>query len=158
MMKRTFAAYLLCLCTLLLASCSSQLTPSKIAAIENDILQVHSQVTAAAENLDADGMFEYILDSEETTIQTGDVIQNRQQALSDVKKSMANSETIQYQFEQKNVTVLSPTRAEMDVIGKSINTTPNGRVRTFPFTQKILFVLTDDGWRIQHAQHIPENV
>ncbi len=156
-MQRRLTALLLCLSTLLLSSCSNHLTQSKIARIEKAILDVHKQLVTAAENRDADAMFEYILDSDETTIQIGDIVQSRPQALESVRQSFQGFSKIQYEFEQKQVTVLSPNSAEMTVKGKSIDTTHDGRVLTFPFTQKNLFVLTDDGWKIKTAHHIPEN-
>ena len=156
-MQHKVAALILCMNTLLLASCSSHLTQSKTDRIEKAILDVHTQLVTAAENRDADAMFAYILDSDETVIQTGNTVQNRQQALESVRNSFQQFSKIQYEFQQKQVTVLSPTSAEMTVKGKSIDTTHDGRVLTFPFTQKLLFVLTDDGWEIKTAHHIPEN-
>ena len=155
-MQRKLAALLICLSPLLLMSCSNHLTQSKIAAIEKDVLDVHTQLVAAAENRNADAMFEYILDSDETIIQTGDIAQTRQQALESVRSSFQGFAKIQYEFEQKQITVLSPTRAEMATRGRSVDTTKDGRVLTFPFTQKTLFVLTDDGWKIQSAHHVTE--
>ena len=143
-------------CLVLLTSCSDSLSQSKVDKIEKAILDVHAKLVKAAENLDADAMFEYILDSDETTIQTGDVVQNRNDALESVRESFARFSKIQYDFDLVEVTVLTPTTAEMNVKGKSVDTTTNGRVLTFHFRQKNLYVLTDDGWKLKHAQHMPE--
>lgn len=140
----------------LLTSCS-HLTKSKIAAIENAVLDVHQKLTAAAESRNADAMFEYILDSDQTLIQTGDTVQTRRQALESVREGFQQFEKIQYEFTQRQITVLSPEEAEMTAVGRSINTTYNGRILTFPFTQTIGFVLTDDGWKIKYARHTPQN-
>ena len=122
-MKRQYSALVLCLSTFLLASCSNRLTESKIAGIDKEILKVHAELTAAAENRDADAMFEYILDSDETVIQTGDVAQTRQQALESVRRSFQQFSKIRYEFDEKQVTVLSPDSAEMMVRGRSFDTT-----------------------------------
>lgn len=155
-MKQQYSALVLCLTIFLLASCSG-LTQSKIAGIDKEILKVHAELTAAAENRDADAMFAYILDSDETVIQTGDVAQTRQQALESVRRSFQQFSSIRYEFDEKQVTVLSQDSAEMTVRGRSIDTTADGRVLRFSFTQEILFVFTDNGWKIKHAHHIPEN-
>ena len=153
-----FIVTVLCLGLLLLSSCGQQLTKSKRAAIENAVFDVHKQLVAAAENRDADAMFEYILDSDETVIQIGDSVQTRREALESIRNSFQSFQEIRYEFTQKQLTILSPTKVEMTARGRSINTTPDGRVLTFPFTQISRFVLTDNGWKVQYAHHIPETI
>lgn len=156
-MQQKVIAFIICVSIFMLTSCSNQLTQTKITTIENAVLDVHTKLVAAAENRDADGMFEYILDSEETVIQVGDIAQDRQQTLESVRKNFKGLSKIQYEFQQRDITVLKPDTAEMATQGKTIDTTHDGRVFTYLFTQKLLFILTDDGWKIKYAHHIIEN-
>jgi hypothetical protein len=155
-MQRAFSLILICLSLVLVNGCSQQLTESKIETINNDILSVHGQITAHAENGDVDAMFEYILDSEETYIQTGDFIQTRQESLEGVRKAFQQFSKIQYAFAERQVTVLTPKTAEMFIKGQATITGHDGSQGTSVFTQKILFVLTDTGWKIQNAHYAPQ--
>lgn len=157
-MQRKHAVLSICLgMSLLLASCSQHLTKSKIAGIEKEVLGIYGQMIAAAEALDAAKMFDYILDSKETVIQSDDQIQTRQQALKSVTESFQRLASLRYEFEQKQAAVLSSTTTEITVKGKSTATTDDGRSFTTSFSQTLLFVLTDDGWRMRHAHHVIEN-
>jgi hypothetical protein len=141
----------------MLASCNQNLSKSKMAAVESEVLAVHEQMIKAAEALDTEKMFQYILDSEETVIQNNDRIENRQQAMQSVSKSFEGVRKLQYHIEQRQVAVLSPTMAEMTGKGKSVMITDDNRVITTPFRQTLRFVVTDDEWKIQYAHHITED-
>jgi hypothetical protein len=156
-MQHKCLAVAACLAVLMLASCSQNLTKSKIAAVESEVLAAHEQMIKAAEALDVEEMFHYILDSEETVIQNNDRIENRHQAMQSVARSFEGIRKLRYDIEQRQVTVLSPTTAEMAAKGKSVVTVDDNRVFTAPFSQTLRFVLTDDGWKIRYAHHVTEN-
>ena len=86
-MQRIYPIIATCLAVSMLASCNQNLKKSKMAALESEVLAVHEQMIKAAEALDTEKMFQYILDSEETVIQNNDRIENRQQAMQSVSKS-----------------------------------------------------------------------
>lgn len=153
-MKHTFAIVSLGAAALLLSSCG--LTPSKIAAMEKQVLAAHAQMVAAAEKLDAETMFEFILDSDETVIQSGSRVQNRQEALKSTRKSFEGLRSLHYEFAQKQVTVLSPTTAEMAVKGTTIAVTGKERTFNVQFTQTLRFVRTKTGWKMKYAHHVVE--
>jgi hypothetical protein len=156
-MHHTHPVIAICLAVLTLAACNQNLTKPKMAAVESEVLAVHEQMIKAAEALDTEKMFQYILDSEETVIQNNDRIENRQQAMQSVSKSFEGVRKLQYHIKQRQVTVLSPTMAEMTVKGKSVMITDDNRVFTTPFSQTLRFVLTDGEWKIQYAHHVTED-
>ena len=155
-MQRIYPIIATCLAVSMLASCNQNLKKSKMAAVESEVLAVHEKMIKAAEALDTEKMFQYILDSEETVIQNNDRIENRQQAMQSVSKSFEGVRKLRYHIEQRQVAVLSPTMAEMTVKGKSVIITDDNRVFTTPFSQTLRFVLTDGEWKIQYAIHITE--
>ncbi len=153
-MKRTFTIISLGIAALLLSSCG--LTQSKVAAIEGQVLTAHEQMVTAAENLDAETMFETILDSDETIIQNNNRVQNRSQALKSIRDSFVGLSSLRYEFTQKQVTVLSPTTAELTVKGTSTAVTRQEQSFTAAFSQNLQFVRTKAGWKLQYAHHVVE--
>jgi len=121
-------------------------------AIEKAILKTFAEITKAAESVDAEKLFSYVLDTEKgCLISNGKITLTRQEALEDYKASNAGIAGVVYTFDKHYVTVISSETAIMAVEGRFKATTTDGRTFTFPMAQTIVFVLKDDGWRVLHS-------
>jgi len=128
--------------------------PGGGAAIEKAVLEASARSTAAAESLDVDGLFGFMLDTDKgSVIQGGILVPTREQALQQTRNRFRGIRAIRYNWKRRLVTVLSPTVALLVGDGESTFTTESGDTITTPFAQTAVFVLTGGEWKIQHAHH-----
>jgi uncharacterized protein (TIGR02246 family) len=120
--------------------------------VEDAILAVSAEMTTAAEAVDVDLLFGYMLDTETgSLIQNGNVMATRQEALERVRRNLQNISRIQYRWRRQYVTVLSPDAAVLTSEGESTATTTTGDTFTTPFAQTVVFVLKAGTWKAIHA-------
>ena len=134
----------------------SELTASARAAIEKAVLEVNAQMTRAAEDLDIDRLFSFMLANDRgSIIQSGTVFLTREEALDTVKRSFLGVAAIKYRWKRQLVTAISPTTALLVCDGESEIRTAQDPPATFvtPFAQTVLFVLTDGKWKALHAHN-----
>ncbi len=137
------------LSTLLLAA--SEL---ETKSIEAAVLDTNAKMTQAAQALDADRMFSFMLDTNKgSVIQNGAIALTREQALDQVRRGFRGLSKIEYRWKQQHVTVVSPTVAVLVGEGESTATTQQGETFVTPFAQTQVFKLTDGTWKILHAHH-----
>ena len=123
-------------------------------AIEAAVLETSAQITQAAQALDADRMFSFMLETDKgSVIQNGAITLTRQQALDQVRRGFRGLSKIEYRWKQQYVTVVSPTVAVLVGEGESTATTQQGETFVTPFAQTNVFVLTDGHWKLLHGHH-----
>jgi len=128
-------------------------------AIEQEILKVHVEMVKAAENSDADGLFNYVIDGcKGVIIQDGRITMTRQEALDATKQGLRGLKDISYKFNRKNITVISPTTAIWVADGTTSATViEDGRQLNISFAETIVFTLKDGQWKVFHAHRSVPN-
>ena len=124
------------------------------AAIEKAVLEANAQMTAAANSLNADAFFEYILDSAKgVIIQNGTLFKTRQEALEAVKRGFLGIAKLDRQIESPQVTVVSPELALLTGEGTTHATFTDGREMTTHFAVSLIFQLKDGQWKVLHGHY-----
>jgi ketosteroid isomerase-like protein len=124
------------------------------AGVEKAILDVHTQMTRAAEARDVDAMFRFILPNERGSIvQSGFLFLSRDDAQASVKSNFSAVERVQYRWKHQMVTVISADCALLVADGESEATFNDGRSATAPFAQSVVFVRKDGEWKVLHAHY-----
>lgn len=122
------------------------------AEVERAVLDVFARATRAARARDVEQLFSHMLETEKgSIIQNGRFVATRQQALDQTAQSMRGIRAIDYTWNRRHVTVLSPTAALLTLEGESTATTEQGETLRTPFCQSIVFVRTDGQWKIVHS-------
>ena len=119
---------------------------------EKAVLARLDEIQKAAQELDADKVFSYVLENNNgALVQNGKLLLTRKDALESTIAGFAGLQKISYQFNQQHVTLLSPTIALVVGEGSSTAITDSGRTVTRPFAQSVIFVLTNKNWMVIHA-------
>ncbi len=126
-------------------------TPDR-GAIEKAVLETGAQMTRAAESLDIDRLFSFMLPNDQGSIvQYGNVFLTREQALAQTKQNLRGIRKLEYRWNQQHVTVVSPGVALLVSEGESLATTEQGETFSAPFAQTLVMVLKDGQWKVLHA-------
>ncbi len=121
-------------------------------AIEKAVLETNAQMTRAAENLDVDRLFSFMLPNDKGSIvQYGSVLLTREQALAQARENLRGISKLEYRWRQQYVNVISPTVALLVSEGESRATTEQGETFSTPFAQTLVLVLTGGQWKVLHA-------
>lgn len=121
-------------------------------SVEDAVLAVSAEMTRAAEALDADRLFTYMLETDRVSvIQNGVVSATRQEALERVRSNLRGISKIRYHWKRQYVTVLSPQVALLTAEGESVVSTSAGDTFTAPFAQTVVFTLRAGEWKAIHA-------
>jgi len=126
------------------------------AEIEKTILAQLNEIQTAAQALDAERVFTFVLDNETGVIaQNGKIFLTRSNALESTRQdfeSLRNAGArVEYHFDYQHVTLLSPTIALATGEGTTSITTQDGKNPQLQFAQSVLFVLTNGDWKVFHA-------
>jgi uncharacterized protein (TIGR02246 family) len=123
-------------------------------SIEAAVLDTSAKMTQAAQALDADLMFSFMLETNKgSVIQNGIIALTREQALDQVRRGFRGLSKIEYRWKQQHVTVVSPTLAILVGEGESTATTQQGDTFMTPFAQTQVYALKDGRWKVLHAHH-----
>jgi len=135
------------------------ISPEQQKAIEKAILQVHSDMVKAAESMDANALYSHVLDMNKGVIvQDGTILKTRQEALDVTKQGLQGFKDISYKFNQKHITVISPTIALWVADGTTSATIiEDGREINVAFAETIVFVQKDGQWKVLHAHRSVPN-
>jgi len=138
---------------------ASTLSTEQQKAIEKEILKVHDEMVKAAENSDADGLFNYVVDGcKGVIVQDGRITMTRQEALDSTRQGLQGLTDISYTFNNKLITVISPTLAVWVADGTTSATIiEDGRQLNITFAETIIFTLTDGQWKVFHAHRSVPN-
>ena len=125
---------------------------SNPAETEKAVLARLGQIQEAAQALDPERVFSYVLENDKgALVQNGRWLQTRAEALESTRRGFQGLQAVHYAFEQQNITLLSPTVALAVGQGVSAATTKDGRSFTIPFSQSVVLVLTNGEWKVFHA-------
>ena len=123
-------------------------------AVEAAVLEAHHQMTAAAEALDAEEFFAFILDSARgPVIEDGRLFANRADALEAVRTGFEGVASVERVYETTDVTVISEEAALLTGNGTSTVTLQDGRRLDGRFAVSLVFVLRDGAWRVLHGHY-----
>ena len=121
-------------------------------AIEAAVLAVNAEMERAAEAVDAERLFSFMLDTDKgSIIQNGVFLATRDEALQRVTANLRGIRKIEYRWKRQHVTALSTDVALLTAEGESIVTTTEGQMITTPFAQTVVFVLRESHWKALHA-------
>ena len=111
-----------------------------------------AEIQDAAERLDPDGVFRFVLENDKgALVQDGRILLTRDDALKSTKQGFKGLSRISYQFDHQHVTLLSPTIALVVGEGDSSATTNDGRTFDTRFAQSVVLMKSDGQWKVAHA-------
>lgn len=120
--------------------------------LEEAVLTTSAEMTRAAEAVDAERLFSFMLDTDKgSVIQNGVFLATREEALQRVKANLRGISKIEYRWKRQHVTELSAEVALLTAEGESVATTTEGQVFTTPFAQTVVFVMREGHWKALHA-------
>ena len=123
-------------------------------AIERAVLETNARMTQAADRMDVDAFFEYIVDSDQCVIiQNGTVFKTRQEAVQAVQSGYAGLAKLDRQFKNPKVTVVSPDVALLASEGTVSATLSDGRHIDARFAVSLVFVLRDGKWKVLQGHY-----
>lgn len=122
------------------------------SGVEKAVLARLDEIQRAAQGLDADKVFSFVLENDEgALVQNGRLFLTRQEALDSTRKGFEGLQKVSYQLNQQHVNLLSPTIALVVGEGSSSATLADGRNITTLFAQSVVLVLTNGEWKVMHA-------
>lgn len=122
------------------------------AAIERSVLAAYDQMTAAAERIDTDALFQHVRDNDRGALVTsGRLLMTRGEALAETRRNFEQLSAIKYRFDKRHVTVLSADAAIVVATAISDVTTTDGRNFSAPFVQTVVMVRDNTGWKVLHT-------
>ena len=139
---------------LLFAQQKPATTDSSDQAIRNAVLETNDRMAKAANSLDLEGFFSYILDTDKGSIvQNGTVFKSRQEAREAVKQGFMGVEKMERRFVNPQVTVISPEVVLLTSEGTLAATLTDGRTMEGRFAVSLVFVRKDGGWKLLHGHY-----
>jgi ketosteroid isomerase-like protein len=131
---------------------SSESKGTATADSEKAVLKTLERIQNAAEELNADKVFSYVLENDHgALIQNGRMFASRAEALESTRQGLSGLQKVQYRFDQQSISLLSPTVALAVSQGTTSVTTSDGRSFSRPFVQSVVLVLTNGDWKVFHS-------
>jgi ketosteroid isomerase-like protein len=122
------------------------------AKIEAQVKATYAQITKAAESVDAERLFRFVLDNDKgALIRNGRITLTCQEAFYNYKRNIVGIQRVSYKMDREYVTVVSPETAVMVAEGSFEATTTEGNTFGAPFAQTVIFVLRDNQWKVLHS-------
>ena len=120
--------------------------------VQKAVLVRLAEIQSAAQTLDPDKVFSFVLENDAGALaQNGKLFLTRKEALESTKQGFKGLRKVSYKFDEQHVTLLSPTVALATGEGSSSATLVDGRTLTMRFAQSVVFVLTNDEWKVFHS-------
>ena len=137
----------------------SDISKEQQAAIEKAILKVHLEMMKAGENRNAEALFSHVLEMNKgVIIQDGVISMTRQQALDTTRQALQGLKDVSYKYNQKHITVISPTIALWVADGTTSATLIDSELEiNVSFAESILFIQKDGKWKVFHAHRSVPN-
>ncbi|MBN2591680.1 MAG: nuclear transport factor 2 family protein [Sedimentisphaerales bacterium] len=129
----------------------SGISPAQQKAIENDILKVHKNMQKAAESLNADELFKYVLDVNDVIIENGELRPTRKEAYENTKQGLEAIKAISYNYKHINVIVISQTAAVLTGSGTTTATFSGDLKIEVDFVESIVYAFRDGQWKVINA-------
>jgi hypothetical protein len=137
--------------TLLASDAPPPVVPVRPTA-ESAVLARLAEIQAAAEALDPDKVFSFVLENDHgALVQNGVLLRTRAEALAATRQGFGGLQQVSYRFNQQHVSFLSPTIALVVGEGSSSATVLDGRILSNQFAQSVVLVATNGGWKVLHA-------
>lgn len=129
------------------------------AAVVRAVLETNAKMTQAANRLDVEAFFAYILDTDKgLIIQNGTVFKTRAEAMEAVKRGFMGIAKMDRRFDNPQVTVISPDTALLAAEGSVSATLTDGREMTSRFAVSVVFVRKAGEWKVLHGHYsMPAN-
>ncbi len=125
---------------------------------EAAIRAVHAQMRQAAEKLDAEALYAFVLDtSTPPIIENGRMAPTRAAALQRTISGIQQLAAVSYTYANQNITMLSPSTALWVAEGTASGTLKDGRQISAPFAETVVFVQREGQWRVVHAHRSSPN-
>jgi ketosteroid isomerase-like protein len=140
------------------ANCSAQPQPAGPSftdpAVEKAVLAANAEMIAAANSLNIDAFFDFIVDTDRGMIvQNGAIFRTRAEAYEAVKRGLQGVAKVERRFNNPQVTVISPETALLVSEGSVTATLEDGRVFDRRFAVSLLFVRRDGRWKLLHGHY-----
>jgi uncharacterized protein (TIGR02246 family) len=128
-------------------------------AIEKAVRETNARMTEAANRLDADAFFDFILETDKgLIIQNGTIFKNRQEALDAVKRGFQGIAKMDRRLENPQVTVISADLALLVAEGNTVATFASGQTTTSHFAVSLIFMRKEGQWKLLHGHYsMPAN-
>jgi ketosteroid isomerase-like protein len=148
---------LACATTLYAVQNPPQAEPNQ-EAIKKAVLAANTQLTEAANSMDADKFFEAIIGTEPgCIIQDGKLYNDREDALEDVRMGFDSAQKVTRSYDRTHVTVISPETALFTGTGKSHVTFYSGETINGSFAVSLVFVKKEGQWKVLHGHFSTPN-
>jgi ketosteroid isomerase-like protein len=122
--------------------------------IRKAVLETNAKMAQAANRMDIEGFFSYILDSDKGSIaQNGTVFKSRQEAMQAVKQGFMGVAKVDRQFANPQVTVISPDVALLTSEGSVNATLSDGRTMSGSFAVSLVFLRKEGQWKVLHGHY-----
>lgn len=122
--------------------------------VEGQVLEANARMNAAAESLDVEEFFGWILDEPGVTIiQDGRLFRDRDEAKAVVREGYQGVASLARAFDRTRVTPLSDDAAVLAASGTTVVELTDGRTLEAPFAVSLVFVRRDGGWKVLHGHY-----
>jgi uncharacterized protein (TIGR02246 family) len=139
------------LALILLAGSSLGQTPgSQASEAEKAVLAALAKIKQAAETLQASSLSELVL-PQATVIQNGTLFRSRDEFQQAIDAAYKNLEKQEINFRRQQVTMVAPTVALVTAEAEGTSTLAGGTIVSGTSAWTVLFVLTDNQWKVLHA-------
>jgi hypothetical protein len=133
------------------------ISPAQKKNIEGEILKAQVEMKRAAEKLDADTLYKFVLDVNNVIIENGILKSTWKNAYDTTKQGFQGIKELSYTYNHTNINVISPITAIWTGSGLTNATLTDGRKITIDFAETIVFVLQDGNWKVLHAHRSSPN-
>lgn len=124
------------------------------ATIEQQVLATNTGMIAAANRLDVDAFFDFIVDTDKGMIvQNGVIFRTRREAYEAVKRGLQGVVKLDRRIDHPHVTVLGADAALLVGDGSATATLEDSRVMTSRFAVSLVFVRHDRSWKLLHGHY-----
>jgi hypothetical protein len=121
-------------------------------APEQEAIQCLRAIQAAAEKLDVDAIFGFVMENDKGALaQNGGVLVTREAALESTREGFRGVREIKYTTGQEHVTVLAEDLVLVVSDGRSRFQLDDGRFIETPFAQTVLLKRVAGMWKVLHA-------
>ena len=143
---------ILALAAFISVSCGQQTNRLDSVDAEAAIRARLAEIQSAAQKLDPDKVFSFVLENEKGALaQGGKLFLRREEALQSTRQAFSGLRKVEYRFHRQNISLLSPTVALAVGEGSSSATTTDGTAFSIPFVQSVVLVLTNGDWKVFHS-------
>ena len=160
-MKKIVSTIVIFLCVSVLLAANSNkndVSPAQTKSIEKEILKVHKNMQKAAESLNADELFKYVLDVNDVIIENGEIRPTKKDAYENTKQGFEAIKAITYNYKHINVIVISQTAAVLTGSGTTTATFSSDLKIDIDFVESIVYAFRDGQWKVINAHRSSSNM